>query len=223
MSPTLEVQDCFQGSKLQIHYRSAMSNTAAGAAFEEAVAESGLPQKFFNAITRLKKALLPRIRYARPDTLASCRVVCPICQGPLRQSPASGARDARASCWIFSEPECLQLLHVPKFCQSCSINCVVTAKDGATQIVERKVRYWCGFYETPQKNDGRAYTKHLDAQFAHGDFWMLNKSFGVSFAWLRRFRYRLLVHRASFQGEATIFHLMHGHDVAPTGKYKCMH
>ena len=53
----------------------------------------------------------------------------------------------------------------------------------------------------------------METDFRHADFWLRHKSFGVTRDWLRRWRYRLLVHRASVQGEAAVFHLMHGSQV----------
>ena len=77
-------------------------------------------------------------------------------------------------------------------------------------MVNRVARYWCGFVEEPVLDDPRSYTKKLDDQFLHPELWLTTKGFGVSFAWLRRWRYRLLIHRASFMGEAALFQMMHG-------------
>ena len=58
--------------------------------------------------------------------------------------------------------------------------------------------------------NARAHKKRLDREFLHRDFWMLSESFGVSLMWLRKWRYRLLVHCSSFTGEATVFRMLHG-------------
>ena len=55
----------------------------------------------------------------------------------------------------------------------------------------------------------RKYTKHVDAAFPHNEYWLINKSWGASHAWLRQWRYRLFLHRASFQGEAEVASLTH--------------
>jgi hypothetical protein len=184
-------------------------NTAAGAAFAEAVQESGisLPPA---ALARLRASLVSRISSATPRYLTSCRSVCPTCSRALQQSAPTKQRDPRATCWIYGEPAPFQLLHFPRWCERCVTTCTWQDKDGNQCSASRLTRYWCGFIEVPVQDDQRAYRKLVDVEYPHADFWLLNKSFGASRDWLRRWRYRLLVHRASMQGEAVIFHLMEG-------------
>ena len=63
------------------------------------------------------------------------------------------------------------------------------------------------------EGERRSYHKKIDADFLHGDFWFTTKSVGVSFSWLRRWRYRLMIHRAYSMGEATLFRLADGPEV----------
>ena len=76
--------------------------------------------------------------------------------------------------------------------------------------MKRVIRYLCGFKEVPLLDDPRSYAKQVDVEFPRPELWLTTKSFGVSMAWLRRWRYRLLIHVASFMGEATLFQMMHG-------------
>ena len=126
------------------------------------------------------------------------------------QASLTQQREPQAKCWIFAEPAAFSLTHVPRWCKRCVTLCRWTDKAGEVHETSRVTRFWCGFVEHPVEDDPRAYRKSLDPEYCHLDFWLLNKTFGVSFNWLRRWRYRLLVHRASFQGEAAIFHLMQG-------------
>ena len=61
----------------------------------------------------------------------------------------------------------------------------------------------------------RAYEKEVDMDFMHGEYWLLNKSCGVTLACLRKWRYRLYFQCASFQGEADIAQLTYG-AIVPT-------
>ena len=193
------------------------SSTAAGAAFAEAVQEScvRLPEA---ALAKLRNSLLSRIVVATPRTLSSSRTHCPCCKNVLYQASPHRKRDPHAKCWIYAEPVAFQVVHVPRWCKQCSVTCQWTNKVGQPCEAHRFVRYWCGFIEHPVQDDSRAYAKSIDVAFSHADFWLLNKSFGVTFHWLRRWRYRLLVHRASCMGEATIFHMMHGPDVLQSAR-----
>ena len=187
-------------------------NTAAGAAFAEAVRESGvsLPHA---VLARLRNSLLPRIASATPRLLTSTRSACPTCSRSLRHSDVINKRTPRAKCWIYGEPAAFHLLHVPRWCQHCVTTCTGQDDKGNTFKANRSIRFWCGFSEVPVADSPRAYKKVVETEFRHADFWLLNKSFGVSRDWLRRWRYRLLVHRASVQGEATLFHMLHGSSV----------
>ena len=170
-------------------------NTAFGAALAEAVQKSGVAR------------LLP------PEALPSlgqARRVCPRCHGDLTLSSPDKTRDAHATCWIYAEPEARQVTHRPGWCARCFDVATVQTGIGQTKEVRRRTRFWCGFMEEPVPGNAKAYKKRLDHEFLHRDFWMLSKSFGVSLMWLRKWRYRLLVHRSSFMGEATIFRMLHG-------------
>ena len=74
----------------------------------------------------------------------------------------------------------------------------------------RTTRYWCGYLEEPVPGRQRTYQKRVDTGYMHQDFFLTRKSFGVAVSWLRRWRYRLLLHRAFFQDEAELFRMMHG-------------
>ena len=53
----------------------------------------------------------------------------------------------------------------------------------------------------------------MDADHSHKDYFLVTKSFGVTLSWLRRWRYRLLLHRASYVGEANLIRMMHGPNI----------
>ena len=185
--------------------------TAFGAALAEAVQESGVASLLSReALSSLGQALVQRVTFATPCALTSSRRVCPRCHGELSLSSPEKKTDPHATCWIYAEPEARQVTHRPRWCSRCFDVMTVQAASGQTKEVRRRTRYWCGFPEDPVQGDARAYKKRLDADFLHRDFWMLSKRFGVSLMWLRKWRYRLLVHRSSFMGEATIFRMLHG-------------
>ena len=185
--------------------------SAADAAFREASQASGIANLVpAEVLACFRAALLSRVTSAAPRILTSARSVCFHCGQPLYESSLAVTRDPRASCWIMAEPTVFQLNHVPRWCKRCLVPCAARTEAGDTKTVRRPVRYWCGFVEEPVETDLRAYTKRLDAAFVHPDFWLTTKSFGVSCTWLRRWRYRNFVHRASFLGEATVFRPMDG-------------
>jgi hypothetical protein len=189
-------------------------NSAAGAAFAEAVRESGAASSVPGAVlSRLRASLLSRVLVASPRILTTSRSICPLCFRGLYQSSLDAPRDPRAACWIFGEPAAVQLTHVPRWCKHCFVSHSVTTESGHVRQARRFTRYWCGFLEQPVIGDLRAFEKVVDVGFPHEDFWLTCKSFGVTISWLRRWRYRLLIHRSSVMGEAALFHMMHGPDV----------
>ena len=94
---------------------------------------------------------------------------------------------------IVAEPKTLQALHVVRWCgRGCE---------------GKGVKYWCGFLERPVMiRQHRVLVKAIDEP--HGEFFFLNKSWGVAHTWLRRWRYRMLLHRASFLGEGVLLRLL---------------
>ena len=111
------------------------------------------------------------------------RLLCPPGHGALEEPCA-------VSCMI-AEPTALSALHVA--CARANFGC--------------KTRFWCGFYETALPGKPGACSKSIDVGFEDDLYFMLNKSFGVAHTWLRRWRYRMYLHRASFQGEAVLLRL----------------
>ena len=65
------------------------------------------------------------------------------------------------------------------------------------------VAFWRGLVMIRQH---RVLVKAIDEP--HGEFFFLNKSWGVAHTWLRRWRYRMLLHRASFLGEGVLLRLL---------------
>ena len=185
--------------------------SSAAAAFAEAVRESGAG-RFLPAdvMQRLRDALLVRVGAAAPEVLTSARTLCPDCGSRLQQSDLSRPRDPRAACTILAEPAVVHVTHVPRWCARCHATRAWADARGALAEARATKRFWCGFVEEPVPHDARAYRKRLDSNFLHNDFWLTTKAFGVSTTWLRRWRYRMMIHRASFQGEGTIFRMMHG-------------
>ena len=114
-------------------------NTAAGAAFAEAVRESGvsLPHA---VLARLRNSLLPRIASATPRLLTSTRSACPSCSRSLRHSDVINKRTPRAKCWIYGEPAAFHLLHVPRWCQHCVTTCAGQDDLGNTFKANRSIR-----------------------------------------------------------------------------------
>ncbi|CAE7718139.1 hypothetical protein AK812_SmicGene4760 [Symbiodinium microadriaticum] len=134
--------------------------------------------------------------------LASARRRCPDCNCVLEQAAVpTGPRRSRGAvrCQLIAEPTTLSALHVARWCKACA-----RANFGC------KTRFWCGFYETALPGKPGAYSKSIDVGFENDLYFMLNKSFGVAHTWLRRWRYRMYLHRASFQGEAVLLRLLDG-------------
>ena len=119
--------------------------------------------------------------------LSSTREVCPDCRCPLTQTPARQSRRGAVACQIIAEPASLHGWHVCRLCSFCGSH----------------KKFWCGFVEVLT---GRKWVKHIDAP--HETFFFLSKKFGVAGSWLRRWRYRMYLHRASFLGEAVLLRLL---------------
>ena len=163
-------------------------------------------------LQRLSGELASRGAFARPRVITTSRRVCPECSSQLYQASVAAKRDPKAVCWIMTEPAAFKVTHVPKWCKQCHQRRPAPA--AFVGVGRRRAPlYWCGFVAHPALGTTRDFYKVLDAPCLHEDFWLLNKSFGVSIAWLRRWRYRLFLQRASFQSEAMLFRLMQGGDV----------
>lgn len=128
--------------------------------------------------------------------ISSNRTHCPHCAAQLREPVYREGKKPRGivKCQIVAEPKTLQGLHVSRWCVGGS-------------CAGKGVKYWCGFLEKPTTVHGRRLLiKSLDAP--HADFFFLNKSWGVVHSWLRRWRYRMFLHRASFLGEEILLRLL---------------
>lgn len=195
------------------------NSSAWRASFSEAVREAGIPAEVTDtALQRLSAALLARHAFAQPRLLTSSRQVCPDCSSPLYQPSMASKRDPKATGWILAEPRAFQVTHVPRWCKHCQQG--QKSEVGPSQACRRRVTlYWCGFMMRPVVGTLRRYTKVLDASYLHEDFWLVNKSFGVSVSWLRQWRYRLFLQRVSFQSEATLFQMMHGSGVPASARF----
>lgn len=127
---------------------------------------------------------------ATPRVITTLRTHCPRCGSLLQQSEVVSRRCPKVRALILQEPDCVSATHVPRWCGSCR-------DSGAL--------YWCGFLQRPlDGQSSRSRVMEVDDGFFHPDVWFANKSFAVSVTWLRRWRYRLYFHRASFQGEAML-------------------
>ena len=115
--------------------------TAAGAAFTEAVQESGVSLSH-DVIARLRSSLLPRIARATPRLLTSTRSFCPTCSWALYQSDLGHKRSPRANCWIYGEPAAFQLVHVPRWCKHC-VTLHMARWPGDPAHGGATIRYWC--------------------------------------------------------------------------------
>ena len=127
--------------------------------------------------------------------VSSCRTHCPHCRSELQEPIYKDGKRQRGvvMCQIVAEPKTLQALHVVRWCgRGCE---------------GKGIKYWCGFLERPVMiRQHRVLVKAIDEP--HGEFFFLNKSWGVAHTWLRRWRYRMLLHRASFLGEGVLLRLL---------------
>ena len=137
----------------------------------------------------------------RPRLLSTSRISCDQCGSTLCEVNLENQRYPKAACVILAEPASVKFVHAPRWCTHCG-------GAGASRQPFRPVRFWCGFSETPVPGTARTFKKCIDADFLHTGLWLLNKGFGVSCDWLRRWRYRMYLQRASFQSEADVFRLM---------------
>ena len=76
----------------------------------------------------------------------------------------------------------------------------------------RRATYWCSYVTFFQRGVGRRGRKHKHVDCPDPTFFFFfTASKGVAQGWLRRWRYRLYLQRASFQAEATLLRLLHAH------------
>ena len=107
----------------------------------------------------------------------------------LRISLASAATTSArgcampADCWTWT----LHSWHVSKMCPRCP----------------PLQKYWCGFKEVLIN---AKWVKQVDEP--HPSYFFVSKKLGVVASWLRRWRYRMYLHRASFLHEAVLLRLL---------------
>lgn len=129
--------------------------------------------------------------------VTSNRTQCPHCgSAPREPIYKEGAKQRGiVSCQIIAEPKTFQAFHISRWCES---NCQ-----------GKGTKYWGGFLEKPLEvcsRKRRVLVKAVDEP--HADYFFLNKSWGVAHTWLRRWRYRMFLHRASFLGEGVLLRLL---------------
>lgn len=125
--------------------------------------------------------------------LTSGRTVCPHCGSPLTQAKPGGRGSVQAH--VIAEPECFVAWHLSRTCpRAC-----------------KRATYWCGYVAFFQPGVGKRGRKHKHVDSPDPAFFFFSASNGVARSWLRRWRYRLYLHRASFQAEATLLRLLHVH------------
>jgi len=134
------------------------------------------------------------IRGARPHPkiLTSLRTSCPHCHAGLTLRTQRRSSLQVNNCSILSDSGSIQVYHAPKFCSTC-----------------KWPRLWCGYMQTKEadtkRTKARVKTKQrVDIAFQHPDVWMCHRFFGITTTWLRRWRYRMYLQRASFQSEALL-------------------
>lgn len=134
------------------------------------------------------------IRGARPHPkiLTSLRTSCPHCHAGLTLRTQRQSSRQVNNCRILSDNGSIQVYHAPKFCSTC-----------------KWPRFWCGYMQTKEadtkRTKARVKTKQqVDIAFLHPDVWMCHRFFGITTTWLRRWRYRMYLQRASFQSEALL-------------------
>ena len=129
--------------------------------------------------------------------VTSNRTHCPHCGSALREPifKEGVKRRGIVSCQIIAEPKTVQAFHISRWCES---NCQ-----------GKGTKYWCGFSEKPlevRSRKRRVPRKAVDEP--HAEYFFLNKSWGVAHTWLRRWQYRMFLHRASFLGEGVLLRLL---------------
>ena len=119
------------------------------------------------------------------ELISSLRSACPSCRSPLlqRRPRQRGA----LQCQLIAEPETLRRWHVSKMCSRCP----------------PLQKYWCGFKEVLIN---AKWVKQVDEP--HPIYFFVSKKLGVMASWLRRWRYRMYLHRASFLHEAVLLRLL---------------
>ena len=134
------------------------------------------------------------IRGARPHPkiLTSLRRSCPQCHVGLTLRTQRQSSLQVNNCSILSDSGSIQVYHAPKFCSTC-----------------KWPRFWCGYMQTKEadtkRTKARVKTKQqVDIAFQHPDVWMCHRFFGITTTWLKRWRYRMYLQRASFQSEALL-------------------
>jgi len=122
--------------------------------------------------------------------VTSQRKVCPQCRQPLKQARPgqSGAVGAQ----IIAEPDIIAAWHLSS---SCPASC-------------QQARYWCGFVEFRMLRQNKRCTLRKEIDLPDPDYFFLNSRTGLARSWLRRWRYRMYLHRASFQGEGILLRLL---------------
>jgi hypothetical protein len=101
------------------------------------------------------------------------------------QSGAVGAQ-------IIAEPDIIAAWHLSS---SCPASC-------------QQARYWCGFVEFRMLRQNKRCTLRKEIDLPDPDYFFLNSRTGLARSWLRRWRYRMYLHRASFQGEGILLRLL---------------
>ena len=124
--------------------------------------------------------------------LTSARSVCPHCRSPLLQSKPSGRGAIRAQ--VIAEPDRFFAWHLSRRCpRGC-----------------RRATYWCGYMTLFRPNLGKRGHKEKQIDLPNPSYFY-GPATGIARSWLRRWRCRLFLHRASFQAEAILLRLLHAH------------
>ena len=134
-------------------------------------------------------SFLPPIRSLMALVLTSQRTACPHCRQPLKQ--ATPGQTGGVAAQIIAEPAVLSAWHLARYCPS---SC-------------QQATYWCGFvaFRILRSKQRCIWRKEVDLPDA--DHFFLSSRLGLARSWLRRWRYRMFLHRASFQGEAVLLRL----------------
>lgn len=75
----------------------------------------------------------------------------------------------------------------------------------------QQTTFWCGYKTIFKAGDGSRGRKLKGVDAPDATYFFFAPSTGVVRSWLRRWRYRLFLHRASFQPEAILLRLLHTH------------
>ena len=156
--------------------------------------EQGAPH---NAVTQFSFVLLQTRSTHMGDawalTLTSGRTVCPHCRSPLLQAKAGARGSVQAH--VIAEPDSFVTWHLSRACpRAC-----------------RRATYWCGFVTFFQPQIDKRGRKHKQVDCPNAKYFFLSAPNGIARSWLRRWRYRLYLQRASFQAEATLLRLLQAH------------